>query len=239
MYKGKTTLGIITARGGSKGIPRKNIRELCGKPLIAYTTDAAKQSKYLTRCIVSTEDDEIASIAKELGAEVPCPRPRELAHDTSTTIEVLQHVLLWLEKNEEERYDYVMVLQPTSPLRTAEDIDACIKKIVDTNADSVMSMVQLQDMSLAKLKKIENDRILPLLEEEDSAPTPRHKIGAIYKRNTAIYLTKKDLIKQGDMFGAVSRPYVMPPERSIDINDPIDWALAEFFIHRSTTIRHA
>ncbi len=154
-YKGKKTLGVITARGGSKGIPRKNIKELLGKSLIAYTVDAAAGSQYLSRCIVSTDDSEIAEISKKYGAEVPFMRPEDLAQDKSTSIPVIQHALTWLKDNEGEEYDYVMILQPTSPLRSAEDIDACIQKIVDTGADSVMSMYELTDFAPKKIKKID------------------------------------------------------------------------------------
>jgi len=232
MYQGKTTLGVITARGGSKGIPRKNIKPLCGRPLIAYTIDAAKQSQYLTRCIVSTDDGEIARVAKAHGAEVPFLRPVKLAYDSSKSIEVVQHALRWLKDKKGSRFHYVMILQPTSPLRTTEDIDTCIQKIVDVDADSVMSMVELTDFSPKKLKKIESDLIMPLLEEESKASAPRDRSAKIYKRNCAIYLTKVDYIMNGDLFGKVSRPYLMPPERSVDINTLIDFELAEFFIQK-------
>ena len=232
MYKGKTTIGIITARGGSKGIARKNIALLCGKPLIHYSIEAAKASKHLTRCIVSTEDQEIARIASAAGAEVPFTRPSALAQDESTTIDVLQHALRWLKDTEGKTYDYVLVLQPTSPLRLVTDIDACIAKITETNADSVMSMVQLHDFSVKKLKKIEDDRILPLLEEEGKFSESRRASIPVYKRNTAIYLTRTDLILRGEMFGALSRPYVMPSERSVDINEPHDLDLAEFWMRK-------
>jgi len=230
MYNGKTTIGVITARGGSKGVPRKNIKLLLGKPLLAYTIEAAKQSKHLTRYIVSTEDEEVAAIARSVGAEVPFLRPAELAGDRSTSVEVLQHALRWLKEKEGKTYDYVMILQPTSPLRTAQDIDACIAKAVDTDADSVMSMVAITDLSLPKLKRIENDRILPALEDEGPVSAFRDASETIYKRNTAIYLTRTALIEQGEMFGKISRPYIMPPERSIDINEPSDFALAEFWM---------
>ena len=112
MNKGKTVLGVIPARGGSKGIPRKNIQMLLGKPLIAYTIQAAQKSKYLARCIVSTEDPEIAAIATSHGAEVPFTRPQELARDESTTMQVLQHALRWLAEHEGQRYDYVLSSNP-------------------------------------------------------------------------------------------------------------------------------
>src|SRR3712207_5955487 len=116
-----TVLGVITARGGSKGIPRKNIKDFCGKPLLAYTIEAARDAKLLTRTVLSTEDDEIAAVGKQYGVDVPFMRPRELAQDASTSIEVVQYVLATLEEREGVTYDYVMILQPTSPLRTSED----------------------------------------------------------------------------------------------------------------------
>ena len=123
VYKNKKILGVITARGGSKGIPRKNIKELNGKPLIAYTIESAKDSNYLTRCIVSTDDEELLKSTKQHSADVPFIRPAELAQDKSTSMEVVQHALKWLKENNGEEYDYLMILQPTSPLRTSEDID--------------------------------------------------------------------------------------------------------------------
>ncbi len=232
MYKNKKILGVITARGGSKGIPRKNIKILAGKPLIAYTIEAAKASKYLTRCIVSTDDQEIADISLKFGADIPFIRPAELAQDQSTSIEVVQDVLRKLKQNNGDEYDYLMILQPTSPLRTAENIDACIKKIIDTEADSVMSMVELSDFSLKKLKKIENDKILSLIEDEGLQSTRRQDEQKVYKRNCAIYLTKTELVMAGDLFGKISRPYIMSAESSIDINEPVDFGLAEFWLEK-------
>lgn len=232
MYKDKKILGVITARGGSKGIPRKNIKDLAAKPLIAHTIEAAKGSQYLTRCIVSTDDQEIADIALKFGADIPFIRPAELAQDQSMSIEVVQDVLTKLAEEFGETYDYLMILQPTSPLRNAQDIDQAIKKIVETKADSVMSMVELVDFSLKKLKKIEDDQILAIVEAEGHQSARRQDLSKIYKRNCAIYLTKTELIKNGDLFGLISRPYIMPEERSIDINKPIDFLLAEFFFEK-------
>lgn len=232
MYKNKKILGVITARGGSKGIPRKNIKELGGKPLIAYTLSAAQKSNFLTRTLVSTDDQEIAEVAKQYGGEVPFLRPPELAQDKSTSLDVIAHALQWVKENEGEEYDYVMILQPTSPFRTVEDIDACIKKIVDTDSDSVMSMVELTDFSLKKLKKIENDRIFPLLEEEGRFSTFRDQDIPVYKRNCAIYLTKTEYLKQGDLFGKISLAHIMPAERSLDINTPFDFEFAQFLISK-------
>ena len=230
MYKDKKILGVITARGGSKGIPRKNIKKLAGKPLIYYTIKAAKKSKYLTRCIVSTDNKKIFNISKKLGADVPFIRPSKLAQDKSTSLEVAQHALKWLKDNNGEEYDYLMILQPTSPLRIVKDIDKSIKKIVDTKADSVMSMVKIDDFSIKKIKKIENDKIIPWMKDEGKESARRQDLGGVYKRNCAIYLTKVLLIKKGDLFGKISRPYIMPSERSIDINSLIDFIIAETYL---------
>ncbi len=232
MYKGKKILGVITARGGSKGIPRKNIKLLGGKPLIAYSIEAARQSKLLTDFIVSTEDEEIAEISRKWGAPVPFMRPQKLARDDTGSIEVIIHALNTMRENYGKIYDYVMILQPTSPFRLARDIDNSIKKIVDTKADSVMSMVEVIDFSPKKLKILDGDIIKPWLMEEGPLSERRQNETKVYKRNCAIYLTKVEIIKKGDLFGKISRAYVMPPERSIDINEPLDFEWAEFLISK-------
>lgn len=232
MYKNKKILGVITARGGSKGIPRKNIKLLDGKPLIAYTIEAAAQSRWLSRTIVSTDDFEIAEISKSFGADVPFLRPENLAEDKSTSIQVIQHALHWLKENENAEYDYVMILQPTSPFRTAEDIDACIEKIIETGADSVMSMVELVDFSVKKIKRIEDDVIVSVFEEEGNQSSFRNDGEKLYKRNGAVYLTKVEVLLKDDLFGTVSRPYGMPLERSLDINEPYDFFLAECYFQK-------
>lgn len=232
MYKNKAILAVITARGGSKGIPRKNIKDLGGKPLIAYTIEAAKNSQYLDYFLVSTDDAEIAEVAKNFGAPVPFMRPTGLSTDAAKSIPVIQHAVNWLKDNEGKTFDYVMILQPTSPFRTAEDIDKSIEKIADTGADSVMGMKKLVDFSMAKLKVLDGDKILPLAESEGKESAARSELKDLYKRNCAIYLTKTDLIMRGDMFGSDSRAYLMPEERSIDINTPFDFELAEFMAQR-------
>ncbi len=221
-------LGVITARGGSKGIPKKNIKNLGGKPLIAWTIEAAAKSKLLDYFIVSTDDQEIAEVAKKFGAPAPFLRPGELAKDSVKSIPVIQHALKWLKENEGRVFDAVMILQPTSPFRAAEDIDASIKLLTETKADSVMSMVELTDFSLPKLKVLDGNKILSLATEEGKESAARDKSQPVYKRNCAIYLTKTALIEKGDLFGADSRAYIMPPERSIDINTPMDFLFAEF-----------
>lgn len=224
-------LGVITARGGSRGIPRKNLADVAGKPLIAFTIDAARASRLLTRCIVSTDDEDIADTARNMGADVPFMRPAELASDTAGSVDVVRHALQWLRENGRQEFDYVMILQPTSPFRTGEDIDACIRIAADTGADSVMSMAEVPDFAPQKLKLLDGDRIRPYLQDEGKQSAHRSET-PVYKRNTAIYLTKTSCIEVGDLFGADSRAYVMPRERSIDINDDVDLAFARFLASR-------
>lgn len=227
-----SVLGVITARGGSKSIPRKNIKELAGKPLIGYTIEAA-QSSDLTRVILSTEDEEIAAISRSFGLEVPYMRPVELAADNSTSMEVVQHTLSWLKEHEGVNYDYLMILQPTSPFRTSADINECIRLAVEKNADSVMSMVKLEDFSRKKLKQVTNEGLIKaFISEEGSTSGRRQDAEDVYKRNAAIYLTKTEHIMKGSLFGERSYPYVMPADRSIDINDAFDFELAEFIARK-------
>lgn len=230
MYKEKRILGIITARGGSKGIPGKNIKPLAGKPLITYTIEAANKSAHLTRCIVSTDDRDIADVAKAAGADIPFLRPAEFATDESSSMSVIQHAIRALRDAGDVPYDYIMILQPTSPLRIAKDIDACIEKVVDTDADSVISLVRLSDISPAKLKTIQEDCIVSMVEQEGKQTMRRQESIPTYMRNGAVYVTKRVCIEDDDLFGKVSRPYVMPRERSVDINEPMDLAYAEFLI---------
>ena len=222
------TLGVITARGGSKGVPRKNIRLLGDKPLIAWTLAAVRTSKLLTDCVVSTDDEEIARVAREHGGRVPFLRPAELATDTVKSIPVALHALDWIAEQEKQTFDALMILQPTSPFRLAEDIDACIEKMNVTGCDSVMSVRRLEDFSLPKIKRLDGDRILPWFVEEGKESTQRDAAGVAYKRNCAVYLTRVSVLRQNDLFGTDSRAYVMPDERSLDINTSFDFALAQF-----------
>ena len=232
MYKNKRFFGVIPARGGSKGIPRKNIKNFAGKPLISWTIEAAAQSSLLDGFVVSTEDEEIAHISRSLNATV-LHRPDELATDEARGIDVAIHALKdAILKG--EQYDYCLILQPTSPMRTADDINACITKAGDTCADSVMSMYEVSDMAPEKLKRLDDDKILPLIGSEGATTSDRKAGIKIYKRNCAVYLTKTEVLLRGELFGEDSRAYVMPADRSIDINDQVDFDFAEFLLAKQT-----
>ena len=156
-------LGVITARGGSKGVPRKNIKDLGGKPLIAYTIEVAKKSELITHLITSTDDQKIAEIAKKYGCNVPFLRPKELARDNTPTLPVLQHATEFMEKKLGIKFDYLVLLQPTSPFRIAEDIDKTIQLLIDTpEADSSVSICEVEkNQHPMKAKRLKGNRVLP------------------------------------------------------------------------------
>lgn len=144
MYKDKKTLAIIPARGGSKGIPYKNIMNINGKPLIAYSIEAAKQSKYIDYILVSTDDDKIKEVSLQYGASVPFLRPEEISNDTAKSIDVVIHGINYLKESGEE-FDYVVLLQPTSPLRTSQDIDEAIEILIKNEKESLVSVCEVEE----------------------------------------------------------------------------------------------
>lgn len=223
-------LAVVPARGGSKSVPRKNIAPLGGLPLIGYTLRAAKAASRLARCIVSTDDAEIAETAKRLGGDVPFMRPAGLATDAALSLPVLQHALAWAEAADGP-YCAVMMLQPTSPLRTAADIDAAVETLEKTGSDSVVSVVDVGGWHPARMKRITGDGVLENLDgpgEEDMRP--RQALPPVYIRNGAIYLSRKSVIAAGRMVGKDCRAYVMPAARSINVDGPSDLAAAEYWL---------
>lgn len=220
-------LGVIPARGGSKTIPKKNIKPLLGKPLIAYTIVPAIRSKLLTRVIVSSDNKEIIEISKRYGAEVPFIRPKELATDLALAMDVIKHAVLETERLEGKKYDYVVMLQPTTPLRTTEDIDNALKKLIETEADSVISVVNVGPMHPVRMKRIVDERLVDYAEEE-MENMPKELLPPVYIRGGAIYAVKRDILVNKRSFkGDDCRPYVMPEERSINIDSEMDFLLAE------------
>ncbi len=221
------TLGVIPAQGRSKPIPRKNIRTILGKPLIAYTIVPANQSKLLSKVIVSSDNKQIIEISKIYGADVPFVRPEELATNLSLETDVIRHAVLQVEKQEDKKYDYVVMLQPTTPLRTAKDIDNALTKLIETGADSVISVMKVGPWHPARMKKIISDRLVDYSEEEVEN-MPQELLSPVYIRNEAIYATKRDvLVTMRSFKGKVCRPYVMPADRSININSRMDLLLAD------------
>jgi len=224
-------LGIIPARLNSKGIFKKNIRLLAGKPLIAYSIETALKSKYLERVIVSTDSEEIARIARKYGAEVPFIRPKKLAQDNTPMIDVVIHAFNFIKTIEYYEPEWIVLLQPTSPLRTADDIDNAIELAIKHNADSVVSVCECESNSHPYwLKKIENGKLVSFIKTKKKYPI-RQLLPVVYRLNGAVYIVKSQILKKfKSLYGRNTIPYIMDPTRSIDIDTPLDFKFAEFLI---------
>lgn len=234
MIDNNPILSVTLARGGSKSIEKKNIALLNGLPLLAYTAIEAKRSKYIDDYIVSTDDAEIAECARKYGAGVPFRRPAELATDTATSAEALIHAVKWMENHLKKDYSYVIELMGTNPLKTHEDIDAVIEKLHQTAADSVISVVQLEDHHPMRVKRIVNDRLVDFCVYEKPENRRQDLKPPAYIRNGSIYAVRKNvLLKTGARYGTEnSRPYIMETSRSINIDSPVDMRIAEEMIRR-------
>lgn len=218
-------LAVIPARGGSKGLPRKNVLPLGGKPLIAWTLEAAQSSRYIDRVVLSSEDEEIIRTARQLGCEVPFPRPPELATDTSRNIDVVLHLLEQLPG-----YDILALLQPTSPLRTAAHIDEAVELMHTKGAGSCISVSASPKSPYWSYSMGESGRLTPLL-DPSMAQQKRQLQPTTYHPNGAIYLISIPLLKEtGRFIQADTLGYAMSRESSIDIDDAIDLQLAELLI---------
>ncbi|RMZ49957.1 acylneuraminate cytidylyltransferase family protein [Flavobacteriaceae bacterium PRS1] len=227
MINGKNILGLIPARGGSKGVPDKNIKPLMGKPLIQYTVEAGKKSKYIDHLVVSTDSEEIAQICKIIPVDVPFLRPDYLASDTAKAIGVIQHAITTMEEIDGVTYDLVVYLEPPNPLRLVEDIDNCIDLFVKEEPDCVVSVQEANQFHPILMKTIENNRLKPIWKEEPEG-VPRQLFSpTAYMRNGAVYVFRKELIMDGILYGNNVLPYIMPLERSVCIDDMMDWYVAE------------
>jgi CMP-N-acetylneuraminic acid synthetase len=218
------TVAIIPARGGSKGILRKNIKELCGKPLIAHIIETALNVKELDRVIVSTEDKEIAETAKKYGAEVPFTRPEELTEDETPTLPVLQHVVNYLAEEENYKPDIVVLLYATSPLLRAERVSEAVMKLKAGGFDSVLSVVE--DRGHYWIEEADKyERLYP------KDPKNRQFERPLYKENGAIYLCRRELLmEENTMVGGKIGFLKMEKAETIDIDEPLDFEIAEFFM---------
>lgn len=226
-------VAVITARGGSKSVPRKNIRPLAGKPLLAHMLGAALDAKRLTTVAVSSEDPEILAVARAWGRgrAALIERPPELAEDHSPSLPVVQHAVLELEK-EYGPYDHVVMLQPTTPLVRGEDIDAALQILIETGADTVLSVQQVNDRHPIKMKRLTEDgRLVQYIEGLSEHENTRQKLEPVYQRNGGIYAHKRaTVMEKGMLYGGDdldARPYLMSDERSADINSIADFIAAE------------
>ena len=225
-------LGVIPARGGSKGIPNKNIKLLNGKPLIYYSILEGLQSTVISDLIVSTDDKEIKKIAENFGANCPFIRPSDLSNDTALAIPTIQHALFFMEKMKKFKYDYVVMLQPTSPLRTSTDIDKAIDMLIKSGSDGIISVVNVDNNHPMKMKKfLGKDQVSGKMVDYEKPPVencPRQKLPPVFIVNGAIYATKRNVLINDNSFqGQYCEGYVMSPERSINIDTIYDFYIAE------------
>ncbi|GAB4523854.1 MAG: acylneuraminate cytidylyltransferase family protein [Anaerolineales bacterium] len=225
-------LALIPARGGSKSIPRKNIRLFAGHPLIAWSIAAARASEMVTRTLVSTDDEEIAAVARRYGAEVPFIRPAELAQDETPDLPVFEHALAWLAAHENYRPDIIVHLRPTSPLRKVWHIDQAASLLLERpEADSIRS-VSPPSQNPFKMYRIGGDGLLRALVEVPGLPEaynmPRQALPKVYWHNGYMDAFWSDTItEQHSMSGTTILPFVLSPEDWIDLDTPEDWARAE------------
>ncbi len=226
----KHIVAIIPARAGSKGIPKKNVRCLAGKPLIAYTIEAALNSEVIDRVIVSTDSNEIADIAKSYGADVPFLRPPELSTDDASSFSVFRHAIEYLEKNESYPVDIGVLLQPTSPLRGAKRIDEVIEKILTSDCNSVITVCKTKHHHPYWSFKMQDDELIPLM--ENVIPINRRQLlPDVYAVNGAVYAIKRNVIfEQASFFGKNVRAIIMSEEESLDIDNYLDFFIAEMVL---------
>jgi CMP-N,N'-diacetyllegionaminic acid synthase len=220
-------LGIIPARGGSKSIPAKNLRELAGKPLLAYTAEAARASGIISRLVLSTDSGEIAELGRKLEIEVPFMRPADLAQDETPMLPVLQHAVAALEA-EGWRPEIIVLLQPTSPLRKPEHITRTVELLRAEDCDSVVSVLEIPHLySPQKALRLENGALKFWLPDGERI-TRRQQLETSYAREGTVYAFWRDtLMEQGSVYGNRCLPFVLPPAESLNLDSEADWQLAE------------
>ena len=226
MIGNKKVLALIPARGGSKGINVKNIIELEGRPLISYSILAARDSKYIDSTVVTTDSKEIADISKMYGAEIPFMRPKELAGDRSTTLEAVLHALRLLK----QKYDILILLQPTSPLRTGQDIDAALETFIKNGCRALASVSEVHDSPVLMRRVKDNGEMEKLLTNNYNSTIRRQDMPAIYRINGSIYINSIESIDENTSFNDNLIAFVMTKEHSVDIDDYSDLAIAGYYL---------
>lgn len=226
-------VAIIPARGGSKGIPKKNIIPLAGKPMISYSIETALKSKYIDKLFVSSDDNEILQIARENGAET-IKRPEELAQDNTPDLPVFQHAIKYLIEKQNYKPDIIINLRPTCPLRNVNDIDNSVKKMLDTDCDAVRTITESRNHPYW-MGKLDGDRLLPFMENINVEKYyQRQLLPPAYIINGGVDVMKVEVIlNQNRLYGNDIRAVFMPSERSVDIDDKFDLMFAEYILSGS------
>jgi CMP-N-acetylneuraminic acid synthetase len=224
-------LGIIPARGGSKGVPRKNIKLLNGKPLLQYTSEIALESQYLTTVILSSDDTQIITVAKSLGIQVPFLRPEEFAKDTTPTLDVIIHALQWYQ-NQAIFFDAVCLLQVTSPFRTVAFLDKAVEKFITSDCDSLVSVQKVpHEYNPHWTFELNPEGNLKIATGEDQIISRRQELPDTYHRDGSIYIMKTEvLLQQHSLYGKSISFIESPPEFYVNIDTIADWETAEQMI---------
>lgn len=217
-----SVLAVIAARGGSKGLPRKNVLDLGGRPLVAWSVAAASAAREISQFLLSSDDDEIIKAAQEAGCQVPFKRPAELASDTASIYDVLLHA----HDHSGSTFDYVVLLQATSPLRTSQDIDSCIRLCLDSKAPAALTMVKAAKPPQWMYRLDAQQRPVPLLDASQAIGRRQEAVDC-FVPNGAVYVARTEWLRENKSFmGPDTRVYIMPPERSIDIDAYLDLVTA-------------
>jgi len=224
------TFAFIFARGGSKGVPGKNIREICGKPLIAYSIEIAQEIESIDKVFVSTEDNNIATLAKNFGAEI-IPRPQRLAQDTSPEWIAWQHAVKWLEE-EKENFDIFISLPATSPLRNKKDISQCISSL-DERTDMVVGITEANRSPYFNMVEKNDDGFINILIKNDNGYTRRQETPTVFDMTTVAYVTRPEFIRNyKGIFEGKVKGVEIPAERALDIDTELDFEIAEFLMYK-------
>lgn len=232
MHQGKSFIAIIPARGGSKRLTRKNVLDLAGKPIIAWTIEAALGCSFLDEVMVTTDDDEIAGVASQYGAGVPFLRPSALASDTATSLDAVKHTIGFYQSELGRRFDFVVLLQPTSPLRNAQNISEAIELLSEKNADAVISVCEV-DHSPLWMNTLPPDNSMAGFIREDIKNKRSQDIGKYFRLNGAIYICRVDVLLEKGTFlpEEASYAYPMSVDNSVDIDTKHDYLFAECILN--------
>lgn len=225
-------LGIIPARAGSKRLPGKNMLPISGKPMAGWVIEAALGAYCFDRLVVSSDAPEVLALAAEYGAALPLERPAALAADHSPAVDYVRHALEVCEREDGCRYDVTVIMQVTSPLTQSRDVDGTVALLESSGADTAVSVTNV-DFSRhpAKLKLLDGDRLLPFLEEEGGRMAA-HELPELWVRNGSVYASRREVAEAGQVIGNDCRAYVMPRNRSVSINEDMDYLFAQFLMER-------
>lgn len=229
MINEKRIIAIVPARGGSKGLPGKNIKKLCGKPLIAWSIEAGLGSQYIDEVVVTTDSEEIASIARAFGASVPFIRPAELASDTATSFDVIKHAIAFYEYELQKKFDYVVLLEPTSPLREKYDIDMAIEQLLSNpHASAVVGICKTESQNPAFLVKQSDNNFLVGYENQDMRVLRRQEISNVFFFEGSVYISHTDtLLSKKTFYHERTLGYEVPKWKSLEIDDLDDFVMVE------------